>query len=240
MFPRRNRFGSMRTVLVRIHHPIGDNTMRRLAKPSLLLLLAALLVAPSASAQSVELTAFGGFRFGGTFMDEFGDFFIDLEVEDGGSYGAILDIPLGSQNRWNLELYYSHQASELFEDEGFLSNDVLVADLDVDYFHVGAQYVWNTGRIKPFFGGSVGATRFSPVGFDSETRPSVGVNGGMKVMFGEHLGLRLELRAISTLVDDGDDEVFCRGRGNNRFDCYGYDDEYFFQGEALVGLVLAF
>ena len=127
--------------------------MRRLAKSSLFLLLAALLVAPSASAQSVELTAFAGLRFGGTFMDEFGDFFIDLEVEDGGSYGAILDIPLGSQGCWNLELSYSHQESELFGDEGFLSNDVFIADLDVDYFHVGAQYVWKTGRVKPFIGG---------------------------------------------------------------------------------------
>jgi hypothetical protein len=207
--------------------------MRTSSKTLLLLLLAGLLATSSASAQtasSVELTPYLGLRFGGSFVDDLGDIFFNLEVEDGESYGAVLDIPLGDTGHWNLELIYSHQESELRSDGGLFGDPFFISDIDVDYFHVGAQYVWTPGQIKPFFGVSAGATRFSPDGFDSETRPSVAVNGGFKLMFGEHLGLRLELRAVSTLVDDND-EVFCRGRRNN-FDCYGYDDEYFFQGEA--------
>lgn len=210
----------------------------RIKAPILLLTLLTLglLGTVTAQAQDVELTPFVGVRFGGDFVDEFADIFVDLEVKDGESYGAILDIPLGSN--WNLEFFYSHQESELVGDEGLFGNEFFIADLDVDYFHVGAQYYWNTGQVKPFIGGSVGATRFAPVGFDSETRPSIAFSGGVKVMFNDNLGIRLEARATSTLVDDNDNEVFCRGR--DRFDCYGYDDEYFFQGEGLAGLILAF
>ena len=210
----------------------------RIKTPFLLLtlLVLSLVGTATAQAQNVELTPYLGVRFGGNFTDDFGDIFVDLEVEDGESYGAILDIPIGPS--WNLEFFYSHQESELIGDEGLFGNDFFISDIDVDYIHVGAQYVWDVGQVKPFLGGSVGATRFSPAGFDSETRPSVSVNGGVKVMFNEHLGLRLEARAINTLVDDNDDDIFCR-RGSD-FDCYGYDDDYFFQGEGLAGLVIAF
>ena len=210
----------------------------RIKAPLLLLALLTLsfLGATAAAAQDVELTPFVGVRFGGDFVDEFGDIFVDLEVEDGSSFGAILDIPLSPS--WNLEFFYSHQESELVGDEGLFGNEFFIADLDVDYFHVGAQYYWDNGNIKPFIGASVGATRFAPDGFDSETRPSVAFSGGVKIMFNDNLGVRLEGRATSTLVDDNDDDVFCRGR--DRFDCYGYDDEYFFQGEGLAGLIISF
>ena len=206
----------------------------------LLAAAASILGATTVQAQSVEITPYVGVRFGGNFVNEdFFDVFVDLEVDDGTSYGVVVDIPLN--RNWNLELIYSHQESELIGDEGFFGDEFLISDIDVDYYHVGVQYVWQLGQVKPFLGGSVGATNFAPkdIDADDETRPSLSVNGGVKVMFNDNLGVRLEARAIPTLVDDNDNDVFCTRRHGRR-DCYGYDDEYFFQGEALAGLIIAF
>jgi Outer membrane protein beta-barrel domain len=197
----------------------------------------ALASAPAAQAQSVELTPFAGARFGGDFVDEFGDVFVDLEVNDGSSYGLILDVPLSRS--FSLEFFYSHQESELKQDGGFFDDDTLLFDLDVNYYHVGVQYQWLVGQVRPFIGASVGATQFSPAPSDlsEETRPSIALNGGVKVMFNNHLGVRFEALAISTLVDDNSDAFCERGRRDR---CTRYDDQYFFQGEALAGLVIAF
>ncbi|NJL28159.1 MAG: hypothetical protein HC897_09820 [Thermoanaerobaculia bacterium] len=51
----------------------------------------------------------------------------------------------------------------------------------------------------------------------------------------QHVGLKVEGRLFSTLIDDGED-AFC-----NRRNCYQYDDSsYLVQGEVSAGLVFAF
>jgi hypothetical protein len=56
------------------------------------------------------------------------------------------------------------------------------------------------------------------------------------MMFSESVGLRLDGRLISTVVEADDDE-FCDRR---RF-CYDFDDDvYFYQAEARAGVVVAF
>ncbi|MEM9594134.1 MAG: outer membrane beta-barrel protein [Acidobacteriota bacterium] len=193
------------------------------------------LLATAAHAGGVEITPFVGQRFGGEFTDEFADLFFDIEVDDGESTGVAVAFDTGVN--WQLELMWSHQESELVET-GFLLPDLRLFDIDVDYYHVGMLYQWRPGQIQPFVVGSIGATNFGPGPSDlsDETRPSVSLGGGVKIMFNEHFGLRFEARGFSTIVET-DDDIFC-----DEFldDCRGYDDEYFFQGEARAGLVLRF
>lgn len=224
--------------------------MRPTAK--LLLAASALLLALPAAAQpygqpygpyddSVQLSVFAAYRFGGEFDgvgfdDDFFDDFVDLEADDGAGFGVALDVRL--TGGLFLELWASRQETELVENEGiFLPVDALF-DLDVDYYHAGLLYEWRPGQVHPFFAVSVGATHFAPddPGLDDLTRPSFSLGGGVKMMLAENVGLRLDGRLISTVVE-ADDEEFC---DHGRF-CYDFDDDvYFYQTEARAGLVFAF
>jgi hypothetical protein len=215
---------------------------------TLLAAAAALLLALPAAAQpygppgdSVQISVFAAYRFGGEFdsvgfEDDFFDDLIDIEVDDGAGLGVALDVRLSGG--LFLELWASRQETELVENEGLFLPTEALFDLDVDYYHAGLLYEWRPGQVRPFFAVSIGATRFSPdaAGLVDLIRPSFSLGGGVKMMFSESVGLRLDGRLISTVVEADDDE-FCDRR---RF-CYDFDDDvYFYQAEARAGVVVVF
>ena len=204
-----------------------------------ILILALLFALPAwaeASDRSFEITPTVGYRSGGDFdNDAFFDFSFDLEVEDSDSVGLTLGFGL-SQN-WILELLWDEQESVLV-DQGFLFGpDLDLFDLTVTYAHVGIVHQWTPGHLRPFITFSAGYTDFDPAPSDlsSEARFSTSFGGGLKVMFNEHLGLRLEGRFFATFLEDNED-FYCQGP----FDDCGLDEDYFFQSQARAGLVFAF
>lgn len=197
-----------------------------LASLVLFLLLPALAVA-----QKVELTPFVGYRFGGQIDEDANVHFGsgDFDIDDDTSAGLILGFAV--TRGLQVELIWSHQATRLLEDRGFFGGDAELFDIDLDYYHAGVAYQWVLGQVRPFVGASLGATELNPdePGLASETRFSIGIGGGVKLMFTRNLGLRFEGRLLATdLVDDDD---FCRRRCRN-------DD--LTQGELRGGLILAF
>lgn len=212
--------------------------MKRFLLLSALLLSTLLpLVQPANAAEKVEITPFIGWRSGGEFVGDdfdFDDDFFDLDLDETSSYG--LSVAFALSRSWKVELLWSHQATELIEDE-FLGPDFPLFDLDVDYYHVGIVYQWTPGQLRPYVVASAGLTRFNPdfPEFGSESRFSAGAGVGLKGFFSEHVGIAIEGRLFSTLIDDGD-EAFCDRRA-----CYSYDDSsYLVQGELRAGLVFAF
>ena len=63
----------------------------------------------------------------------------------------------------------------------------------------GLQELTN-GRVRPFFTGVLGLTRYAAEG-DSEVRFAVGAGGGVKFFPVSHVGLRLDGRVYTTIVD---------------------------------------
>ena len=191
--------------------------------------------APAAWAQKVEITPFVGLRLGGDFEDDGGDFFDpDFEVDESSSYGLNLGFALSRS--FQIELFWSHQESELVSDEGFFLGDVPITDLDVDYLHAGVLYQWAPGQLRPFVTASLGITEFSPDNrqLEDETRFSASVGGGLKIFFNKTFGLRFEARVLTTVIDEDDD--FC----DREYRCRDYDDgSYFFQAEVRGGLIFA-
>ncbi len=201
--------------------------------------LSALLVTgiglPAASASDFEFTPFVGYRLDGEFDRVSGAGFYDTEIEESDALGFILGFNV-SPNLM-IELMASRQATELVDPGFSLGSSFKILDLDVDYYHIGLLYQWRPGHIEPFVVGSLGATSFSPdvLGFSDETRFSVSLGGGVKMFISNHLGLRLEGRVFSTLIDR-DDDVFCE-----RNDCYRFDDsDYLTQSELRGGLIFRF
>lgn len=208
------------------------------------LAFAALATPSIASAQSVEITPFIGYRFGGDFETD-SSFFLDtfdVEVEESASFGAMLDFSV--TRNFQIELLFSRQESELVEGRGgglFEPNtDFILFDIDVDYYHIGTLWQWTPGQVRPYVVFSLGATRLSPdaAGLDDETKFSTSFGTGLKLMFSRNVGIRLDARLFTTFIDEDDDD-FCFDDDDDF--CYRYDDsDYLVQGEVSGGLVLAF
>lgn len=199
--------------------------------------LICLLLPMAATAQKFEFTPFAGFHFGGEF-DEDAEVFpsgvSEFELDDTESVGVILGI--GVTRGLQVELIWSRQETELIEDR-FFGGGSGRSDLDLSYYHAGVAYQWKIGQVRPFVAASLGVTELEPARADLEgdTRASVGLGGGVKLMFSKNIGLRLEGRLLVT--DTGDDDHGCDDCYCDEYDC---DNDSLAQGVLRAGLVIAF
>ena len=204
--------------------------MRRTMLMTMLVL--SLATSGALMAQNLEITPFVGYRLGGGL--DAPDIQESFDFSDSESYGVAVDIPLGVDDY--IEIFYSTQATRLEDSSGFLDGEPLF-DIDIDYWHIGGLHQWNNGDIDTFLVATVGVTEFNPgpQEINSESRFSLGLGGGAKVMFGERVGLRFEGRGFTTFIDTNS-EVFC-----DPFRCYSFASAtVLWQFEARIGLVLAF
>jgi opacity protein-like surface antigen len=182
-------------------------------------------------AQTIEVTPFVGYSFGGSLQDSVTG--TKLDIKDSESYGGILAYRTSRET--TIELLYSHQSTEL-RAKGPVSTTSLT-DLDMDYIHFGGSYVWYPKRkLRPFIQASLGATLLNPqrADLDSETRFSFGIGGGAKYFFTKNIGLRLDGRALGTLIDN-DSAIFCSGGCTIRV-----SGSTLWQFEGTLGLIFAF
>ncbi len=173
-------------------------------------LLALLLLVPASSRADwgAEITPFAGFRFGGSFEDNTTG--LELDVDEGESFGIILDVRATHETEY--ELFYSVQKTQL-KGDGLLAGDPLF-DLDIHYLHIGGTYLFPGEKVRPFIGGGLGLTYFSPdgPGLDSEVYFSLSLGGGAKIPISKRVGLRFEARGFLTILPD-DTDIFCVSSG---------------------------
>ena len=171
-------------------------SMRRLRKPratSIHLKCVAtftlLLVLATPALAQVELSAFGGYQFGGRADADLGD----LTAKDGLNFGLAIDVPV--RPGLMAEVLWIHQESRLRLDEpGAFSDRRTLFDMGIDYFHAGAIAYVENGPVVPFGSFALGATWFNPQGVDvsGEWRFSISVGGGVKYFLNEKVGIRLQ------------------------------------------------
>ncbi|MBT8089495.1 MAG: porin family protein [Gammaproteobacteria bacterium] len=159
----------------------------------------------SAAEPKFELTPWLGAATGGSFEEEISG----AEIDVGDTQFGALTLHLESRNGGQYELYYSRQDTEL-ETAGFLTSTPLVG-LRVEYLQFGGTYVFeNDNSLEPYILLTIGASRFSPngPGLDDETFFSATGGGGLRFHLTKRLALKLEARALMSLVDS-DSDVFC-------------------------------
>ena len=199
--------GAEKMIINNFRKLVQHNKVRIRCGAIILGMLSIVSVATESVAQNFELTPFVGYRFGGDFQDSVTGG--GLDIDDSESYGIVLGMNMSPETQ--VEFLYSHQATKI-KPTGLFSPTSLT-DLNIDYYHLGGSYIWNPKRkMRPFIQASIGVAHFNPdrAGLGSETRFSFGIGGGVKYFLTKHIGLRLDGRALGTLLNSNS-AVFCSG-----------------------------
>jgi hypothetical protein len=192
------------------------------------MLAVALLLGGEARAQSVQITPFVGYAFGGsvrdTVLDESRSFDAALD------YGGTLNFAISES--WRFELLYSRQETKISGNGPSPSFDVTI-----ERYLAGFQEEKGEGNIRYFGTFWLGATRFVPglAGYDAETRFGGGVGLGVKTFPVKNVGLRFEARGFYTLVKS-EGGAFCA----NGACLFAFSGTGLWQGDVSAGLILAF
>jgi hypothetical protein len=172
-----------------------------------------LLCAGNASAQryperKFEITPFGGWFWSSNIEGYYGQ----LQMDDDVNYGIALDVHV--ERNMALELLWSMSTlgvnAEKYPGFGGLPEPVDQFDLQTHYFQIGAAYHMPKGNVAPFVSYSIGAAYFHPTGgtsnevrYEDVWRFAMSLGGGVKVMFSDALGLRLQGRLFMPMYFGG-------------------------------------
>lgn len=199
---------------------------------SLVLFLPALLQAQEAT---TEITAFGAYRFGGTFEEEGSE--AEYELDDSPSFGLIVNFRDKDPTQW--EIFYSRQQTEVALS-GATANDPEV-DLELHVLQLGGTYQWDGEFARPYLAATLGGThvRASSNGSDSDTFFSGSIGIGMKFLPTSRVGIRVEARAYGTLVNSSTD-LFCSTGPDANICAIRVEGRMLNQVETFAGITVRF
>jgi len=182
-----------------------------------------------------EIAPFAAYRIGGQFDEMDGD--AEFELHESSAQGIMLNVRANPNGQW--EMLYARQNTEVDTQGLFITDPVF--DLDVEYFHLGGTYLFDGDNVRPFIVMTLGLSHFSPqpVEFDAESFFSASFGGGVQLNATGRIGLRLEARAFTTLVDN-DSAIFCNSVGGAGGCLIQVDGTTLTQWEARAGLVFRF
>src|SRR5688500_9342865 len=187
-------------------------------------------IAEAQPADRVEVTAFGGYRFGGDFYEIASRRPVDADGAP--SFGVVLNIPFTRETQIEALITRQQARFTLPRAEGAPDTRFRVT---VDHYLVGGLTEFGSGRARPFLTGLLGLTRYGASG-DHELRFSGSAGGGMKLFPTRHLGARIEGRLFATLVDAELDVLVC----SVGFCVGSFDASFVWQAEFSAGVVLRF
>ena len=153
-------------------------------------------------AQEVEVTPFGGYRFGGDFFE----LITGRQVDTDGApaVGLIVDVPL--HEGLQFEALFTHQNARISVPSLF--GPPSHWQVSVDHLQAGGLQEYADGPVRPFATGMLGLTRYAGVG-DSEVRFTVGAGGGVKLFPASKVGVRLGSQVFATFVYADANVVAC-------------------------------
>jgi len=182
------------------------------------------------------LTPFIAYRAGGDIDDR--DSSDRLSLDDSSALGLVLGIPWTPASE--LEFYYGRQSTG-FDTSGLVS-DVTALELDFDTLQIGGTYFLDAdGPTRSFIVATAGGTRIKPSapGARSDTFFSFGIGGGWHLFANTPIGVRVEARALGTLIDSSTD--FLCGVNNGSGGCiFNTTGDILWQFEAQAGLIFRF
>lgn len=180
-----------------------------------------------------EVTGFGGIGFTG-------DLGVTSNLESGNVsfdsapvYGGILSFR-AQRHGYAYFSYSRMQTTAYFRPSGGFDS-TKQAELSFDYFQVGGNLEAPHGRIVPYLGLSIGATRLAPVeGSGNDMSFSAVLDGGVKIMLTDFLDVRVIGRMPLSFIS-GEAAALCVGGAGC---AVRYSGQPLLQGQALLGIGL--
>jgi opacity protein-like surface antigen len=134
----------------------------------------------------------------------------DIDVKSSGFWGIEVDI--NAAPGMQVALLYNRQDSDITFRRPIGVTET-VTDVAVEYYHVGVLKGVPMGKVMPFGGGTLGATRYAygavrddsgnPVNVSDDWKFSFIFMGGAKVYLSDRLGLRFQGRLPFTIWSGG-------------------------------------
>jgi opacity protein-like surface antigen len=200
------------------------------------LLLCAAPGAALAESPTFEIMPHVGYRLGGGFERPatLTEPARDIDLDESSSWGLGLGLYRDPNSFY--ELLYSTQETSFNTNDPNLSR----IDVSVDYLHFGGTLLFaDENWLVPYLSLTAGATRFDADGYDSETKFSASLGGGMRLPFTDNFSATLGLRGYLTFIDSNT-SVFCVS-GNEESGCLlRSSGSTLFQTEAQLGFALRF
>lgn len=200
-----------------------------------LTVMAAISGAPAAAEGNVELTPFGGYRFGGSFNVNDADGSYD--VEDSSAAGFIVNWRHRDNTRW--EIYYARQDTDADFDSPTINDPTL--DVRTHLLQLGGTYQGSGDRVRPYLAATLGGTHVKVTSQGSESDTFLSGSIGVGVLFrpDARLGARLEVRGHGTLINSSTD-LFCQTGPNLNVCALRVEGDVLWQIDTFAGIVIRF
>lgn len=188
---------------------------------------------------TIELTPFGGSRFGGVIDLNSGPFDY-LTIRSTWDYGAWLDVDVVPHLQ--AEFLWNHQPTVLNGHEFISGINPRIGEANLDMYQWGflVSILRPESKVQPYLAGGLGFTHFTAHYAAEEFLPfenrfSYNVGGGVKYFPVSHLGLRLDVRYSPTRTTSSLG-TFC-----GPFGCFTAQvPNYAHQGQANLGVIFRF
>jgi hypothetical protein len=185
----------------------------------------------TASAQTVEISPVGGYRFGGGFFERVTQQEVDLDGAP--SVGVVVNVLL--YDGLFVEALVTHQEASVTVPQSVFGPATRWG-ITVDHYEAGGlQEFFDRRRTRPFLTGLLGLTRYAADG-DNEIRFTVAAGGGVKLMPVPRFGIRLDGRVFATFVEAEGRAIAC----SPGICLAAFEADIVLQAEFTVGLVVAF
>jgi len=205
---------------------------------------AAIEASTSRSWATVEVSAFAGYRFGGTASPQ-GNTYIDrVGIPSALSFGASVEVPIS--DAWHVEALWDHQSTELKVDFSGTAlagtnPDRVISNLTIDTIQAGilVQSGSSDERARLFADLLLGATILTPSApYSGLTRFSLSIGAGAKYWLTDHLAGRFAIRWMPVYINSTSAGYsYC----DPIYGCYPYwNNSYLSQGDASLGVIYKF
>ena len=191
-------------------------------------------VAHAQEQRRIEVVGFGGVGFTGDLGVTSGDQKGNVSFDSAPVYGGMLGFR-AQPNGFAYLSYSRMETTAYFRPEGGFDTTAQ-RKLSFDYFQVGGNLEGPSGRVVPYLGLSLGATRLAPVdGSGNDFSFSAVLDGGVKIMLADVLDVRLIGRMPVNFIS-GEAAALCVGGAC----AVRYSGQPLIQGQALLGVGLHF
>ncbi|GIU27670.1 outer membrane protein [Shewanella colwelliana] len=198
-------------------------------------ILSLLLSAPLMANSELFVAPFTGYSFAASDLDATqsnSEQNTSVKIGESGHYGLIMGMK--TKDPGDIYLLYSHQSTDM-RAGGSFTPDTL-ADLNVDYLHVGGSLYFPNGSLRPYVTASVGLTQMRPSGeYSNESRFSMGFGAGVEYQLNKRFSLFADARGYATFVSS-DNALFC-----DASQCiWNIRADIMWQGQVNAGIKLSF